>query len=164
MELEQIYYGVEIVGVAAVIASLIFVGVQVNHNTKAMRSAAAQTHIAGWSNYCLTQAINPKLLETLNAEYREPWPSTEALQIHLMVEGQLKTMELNYFQWLDGSLSDELWRASREAFIRELELTPAYEEIIARDHAYYSPRFIEFCRDSLTTAKARLEERGLSTA
>jgi hypothetical protein len=63
--LEQMYYMGELIGVIAVIASLIYVGKQLRQNTETMRVNAAHTYVE-WFNEMLSRVMN-------NREVAELW-------------------------------------------------------------------------------------------
>ncbi len=117
MDLEQLYYVGELVGVLAIIASLIFVGMQMRQNTRALKSNAAQASAADYSRTPLAVATNPALIETLTTAGNQPpgrCSAHYATCLGAFAISTLKNLELNYLQWIDGNLSDELWVATKD--------------------------------------------------
>jgi len=166
MKLDRIHQISEIVASIAIVASLVFVGLQVNQNTNALRNAAAQSNSESWQDLTLTLATNPQLAEIWSKSVRKqddvPFEMTgDMLQLAIYCGANLKSMESNYHQWLNGNLDDELFQAAREAFVFELESQPLYEVILnGFGQRLYTQRFVSFAKEALVEANANLTRTG----
>ena len=128
MELQDIYFVSEIIAAIAVVASLLFVGVQLRQNTNAVRYDAGQRNASSFQSMTMAVAANDALLNAWRGgnTAEERW-SLEESRLAFMLNAFLKVNEENYLQWLDGHLSDELWEAHRASMVSGLVSQPAYE-------------------------------------
>ena len=111
MELEQIYFLSEIVATIAVVASLVYVGVQLRQNTKTVRVAAGQTHVDAYDR------LISKLVD--NEQTMKAWVNSasgiadleleEQTQVLAFVGVMFRTFEGAYIQWKEGVLDDRFW-------------------------------------------------------
>ena len=155
----------EIVAAFAIVGSLLFVGVQVNQNTSALRNSAAQANSDSWQNLTLALANNPKIAEVMAANVILPenftgQPDPEFLQVGAYINANIKSMETNYHQWLSGNLSDELFNAARAGFVFQLEIQPLMERVLTGPSTVaYTDRFMVFVREVLAEARANRASR-----
>jgi hypothetical protein len=122
MELQDIYFVAEIVGVIAIVLSLVFVGIQVSQHTDATKISNAQAALSSWNDITLAAATNDGLLQgQISGVYPElqPYLSTDKIeaQTFTWLEAGVKAVEVNYLQWLEGNLSDDLWHGYRSNII-----------------------------------------------
>jgi hypothetical protein len=164
--LDRIHKIAEIVAAFAIVGSLVFVGMQMQQNTSAIRSSAAQANSDSWQNLTLTMANNPKLAElwaatVITPENFEGQISPELLQIIAFISANTKSMETNYHQWLSGNLSDELFSAARSGFVQQLEIQPLMEQFLTvPGMVAYTDSFTAFVQEALAEAKANRARRG----
>ena len=129
MELQNIYFVSEIIAAFAVVASLIFVGVQLRQNTTAVRYDAGQRNASSFQTITMAVAANDDLLNAWRSgNIKEETWDLEQSRLVFMLNAFLKVNEENYLQWLDGNLSDELWEAHRASMISGFVSQPAYEQ------------------------------------
>lgn len=125
MTLEALYYISQIVAVLAILGSLIFVGVQIQQNTKQAKAAAAQAvyeNYAGWYMYAgesLERArIGIKALkdpDSLSDEENAIYMGT--------FMAQFSYVQSAFYLWQDGSLKEDIWH-SMEATLATVFNTP----------------------------------------
>jgi hypothetical protein len=125
MTLEAVYYISQIVAVFAVIASLVFVGLQVRDSSRAVRAATAQAvhdNYAGWYTALLGNenalATSAKGFVDLNS-----LTAAEKAQFVCTMMAFLAHSQNAFHQWKEGHLSDGLWRGW-EALMMNLVNTP----------------------------------------
>jgi hypothetical protein len=111
MTLESIYFISQIVAVIAILASLIFVGLQVRQSTAATKAAAAQAvhnNFAGWYTSMQNQ---PNVLAIIIKGLREynVLDEVEKAQIIAVFMSFSSYHQDAFYKWKDGSLSPELW-------------------------------------------------------
>jgi hypothetical protein len=112
MSLEQLSYLSQIISAFAVVASLVFVGIQLHHATRAVRASTSQAHSA---NYF---AINSSIIgdgelariwrESL-ADFDSQGPDARVRFIAL-ASSIFRFYESSRAQWLRGQLDPEHWQ------------------------------------------------------
>lgn len=125
MTLEELAYLSQIVGVFAVMASLVFVGLQIRDNSRAVRAATAQAvhdNYAGWYTALMANetalATSAKAFVDLTA-----LTAAEKSQFVCTFMAFLSHSQNAFHQWKEGHLSDGLWRGW-EALMMNLVNTP----------------------------------------
>jgi len=103
---------IELLGVIGVMASLIFVGIQIRQNSEATRAAAVQQLCQSWVDWNIataTREIQGTLLKV--QEFEDP--SKAPLVERNIVESYLRSMFSNWsgshYQYLMGVLDQPLW-------------------------------------------------------
>lgn len=111
---------VEVVGALGVIASLVFVGLQVRQSAEATRAATVLQLKQDWGQLNLTQMANPEIIDAL-ISVRELGFDNADPRSRLVIAAWWRTMMHNwsnaYFQYRIGTLPEEQW----EALLRDME-------------------------------------------
>jgi hypothetical protein len=113
MTLETIYYISQIVAVVGIFASLIFVGLQVRQNTKALRAT---------SHHAITDSFNainnlvlsdPKVarIMRLTLAGSEEMDEDERVSANYMLLANMRIFETLYYQYKNGTLDKKLFDA-----------------------------------------------------
>ena len=113
MTLEELAYISQIVGVVAVLASLIFVGLQIRQNTKALK---AKSHHAVTDSF---NAINNIILSDptvarrwrLALEGSKELDEDERISVDFMLLANMRIFETLYYQYTNGTLDKKLFDA-----------------------------------------------------
>jgi hypothetical protein len=115
--LEQAYYIGELVSVAGVIVSLVYVGKQLQQNTKAVRSQTAQNLVDSMFNiHNLVSSSDQMPTLVLKGNISpETLSGDEEVRMTFWMHTIFRTLELAYYQHKDGLLDDKLW----QSFIRQ---------------------------------------------
>ena len=143
MTLEALYYISQIVAVAAVLASLIFVGIQIRQNTEQAKAAAAQSvyenyaSLYMWASEDLDRArIGIKgfkdidsLSDEENAIFMGTWMA------------QFSYVQSAFYLWQDGSLKEEIWR-TMETTLTTLLTTPGGKAFWQRRRSTFTDAFV----------------------
>jgi len=132
MGLQDIYFVAEIIGVAAVVASLVFVGKQLAQNTRALQLTAAQANTADWTATPKRVAGDEALIDAITVVAHQPqdtWSPRDFMRLSSFAVVSLKNLELNYLNWADGNLNDELWFAARDGTINFFVTNPYIEQL-----------------------------------
>jgi hypothetical protein len=128
MSLEQISFAAQIVSAIAIIASLIFVGMQVRQATEAVRNSSSQAH----------SAIYTQIVSTIieNADFAAIWrrgltdPSAvdddEWVRFVAYTSALFRFYESSRVQWLHGQLNEEHWQTI-EGQIKTLGTQPGIQ-------------------------------------
>jgi hypothetical protein len=113
MTLEQIYYISQIAAVVGIFASLIFVGLQVRQNTKALKAS---------SHHAITDSFNainnlvlsdPKVarIMRLTLAGSEEMDEDERVSADYMLLANMRIFETLYYQYKNGTLDKKLFDA-----------------------------------------------------
>jgi hypothetical protein len=125
MTLEQIFFISQTIAALGVVASLIFVGLQVRDSAKAVRSATAQAVQDNYSSWYLTLASNESALATSTKGFVDlnSLTTAEKAQFVCTYMAFLSHSQNAFHQWRQGHLANELW-ACWEALLMNLVKTP----------------------------------------
>lgn len=121
--LDRIHKIAEILSAIAIVASLIFVGIQISQNTDATRISNAQSALNSWNDVSLALATDDGLQKAIwEGTYPElrvgSQGSKERLRYISWLFAGVKAVENNFLQWRDGNLSDDLWHGYRENMLQ----------------------------------------------
>ena len=124
MKLQDFASVAEIVGGVAVIVSLIYVGLQVNDNTAAIRSAAASDATEAMQSWYLEMGSNRQASDIwFNAmTSREPLPTLDEFQFMLSMHAVLLGMQNSYLLSKEGTLDAEFREAVTTAIVAVKDL------------------------------------------
>ena len=106
---------VEIFGLTSVISSLIFVGVEISQNTKAVRGATHQSVSDQVSEYYLTIASDKRLADLAALTFTNEIPRDELskgdrLSLDLVIMTGVRRIENIYMQHKNGILGDDAFK------------------------------------------------------
>ena len=117
----------QVVGLFGVIASLVFVGLQMRQDREIALSAATQARTETTTQNILGIASNPIMASALNkieaGEY-ESLLLSERQALRLSSQAVLYNLENSHYQYIKGFIAEEKWTASRAAL----------KEILRRNH------------------------------
>jgi|GEM_PF-995617 len=176
MTLETLYYISQIIAVLAVLASLIFVGVQIQQNTaqakrneEAIKAAAAEAAHRSFLDWYHNQT--PELaaivakgqagLEALNAEERY-------LYFAICMPALMNLQEA-HAKWLEGSLAEDRWRFW-DKFAGILTVPASMQQVWADRRFMFTDDFQAFFdqkmrdRDSIPISPVNWASSGSNTA
>ena len=103
----------EIIGNAAIIISLIFVGLQISDNTREMRSAAAHNATVALQAWYVEVGTNEQAAKVFRKGMSDPstLSKDEALQFLMNVHSALIAYQSVYFLGTEGTLDTSLYEA-----------------------------------------------------
>lgn len=122
MTLETIYYITQIIAVVAVVASLIFVGLQVRQdaeqtrlNTSALKATSHHAISDSFNHLNTTLATNPDLARIWDAGLQgvDNLNREELTAFHSILIAYVRIFETLYFQSENGTMAKELWEAEK---------------------------------------------------
>lgn len=131
MDLTQLANLGEFVGGIAVVASLLFVGLQIRANTKTQQAASGTRIQQSWADLNLRMADSPAA--TAFARATEPdaslsdFSEDEIVRISLTGRAIVQNFEAEFYQFQAGLLSSEVWEQHRHWCNSFLQL-PAVSE------------------------------------
>ena len=127
MKTAKINDWLQVVGLFGVIASLVFVGLQMRQDREIALSAATQARTDTTIQNILGNASNPILasaLDKIELGEIESLSLSEKNAVYLSYQATLYNLENSHYQYINGFISEEKWTASREALKRLLR--PSY--------------------------------------
>jgi hypothetical protein len=157
MKLEQWSFVSQIIGAVAVVLSLIFVGVSIQQNTRAIRLSTAQNFQADFRQHELASAQSSDLMDIM---YRidqslEVTP-VEAERARAFSSAILRAWANAYFQYENGVLDHELWEGQAHRMARTWARFRALRDVWAEDEDMFQPGFVEFMHKNV--AKRAVED------
>ena len=118
----------DVVSAAGVIASLIFVGLEVRQNSEATQAATVLQLKQGWSELNHIMMQNPAMMDALVLVVERGYANVDA-NTQMVVAGWWRTLLHNwsnaYFQYRAGTLSEEQWAA----LLRDMETEARYSVV-----------------------------------
>jgi hypothetical protein len=144
MKLEKWALIAEIVGAAAIVISLVFVGLEIRSNTQAAQAATFQASVAYDVELLLGQGRDADTARAYIAWLDDPdsLSGGERAQAALLSAASVRHMENLYLQYEAGMLSDEAWSA-REQYIRNGVNRPGHMRVLENSRNWSGP-FLEY--------------------
>ena len=102
---------IEIIGITAIVGSLVFLAIEVRHNTRAVDAAEMNNIWNAWREAVFLPVMeNPEFAELLTRESRgEPISDAEFLQVFMYRTAQFDIWAQLFDLHKDGVISDEKW-------------------------------------------------------
>lgn len=137
----------ELVGAAAVLVGLVFVGLELRQNTAAMEAATLQNQTDASTEFLLLIASDPDLARIWRDSINDTVELSEldSLRFFLVSRARWLRMQNAYLQWQRGTLKDEDW-----AFYHGIICTPGTTGPMKVSQGWdghrvaLSPRFVEY--------------------
>jgi hypothetical protein len=135
----------EIVGTAAIIFSLLFVGLQISDNTREMRSAAATNATESLQNWYVEIATNPQAASVFRKGMNDPnaLSKEEAFQYLLNIHSAMLAYQNVYFLGSEGTLDASLFQAM-SATMAAVVPTPGFKWYWQQRSNFFTREFREF--------------------
>jgi hypothetical protein len=114
MSLEELSAIAQILAAVAVVPSLIFVGIQLNFATKAVRASSSQAHSAMYHALSASLIENPEgfaMIWRNGLNGTESLTEEERIRFFAFTSSLLRFFESARIQWLRHQLDREHWRA-----------------------------------------------------
>ena len=135
----------EIIGAVAIIISLIYVGLQVNDNTAAVRSAAANDASVSMQTWYLEMGSNRQAADMwFNAMTSpEPLQTNDEFQFMMMMHAGLLGMQNSYLLAEEGTLDAEFREAVTTALVAVKDL-PGMARYWRQRRGFFHSGFAEY--------------------
>lgn len=150
MNLADLSILAQVVGAIAVVASLVFVGIEVHQNTKSNRATTLQMNADYWLSY-MTALADPDLsaVYSKGASAREVLTPEEFGRFFLLCRATFMGCENQHYQYRTG-LIDRSAHAGYEMTIREqIAAFPGIRAMWSRVRHTYSAEFVAFMDDQI---------------
>lgn len=155
----------ELIGALGVIASLIFVGLQVRQNTRSLR-AATYDSLVGSNGEWLKALIGDPTLASSFEEAVADWSrvsESERPRVMYLLTQLFRQWENTFFQHRQGTLDPGLWRTWSHIIVSYFHQPGLQEWWKLRRHAY-SAEFAEFLESSAPPSAGLRTTRQLARA
>lgn len=135
----------QVIGALAVIASLIFVGLQVRQNTKATRATALQMNADYWLSY-FTMLADKQLGEIYSkgALGREELEGGQFGQFFFLCRATFMGCENQHHQYLSGLLDDDAYRGYQATIREQIAAFPGVRAMWQLVKHTYGTEFVKF--------------------
>ena len=163
MELQDIYFVAEIVGVIAIVGSLLFVGVQMRQNTNALKASVANDMVATWQSVMEPFCTDPGFIEAINffrndKEGAEP-TEEQFTRVFGFYSPSFKNCEFAYYRYLAGELDEGLWLGIRNGALDAFGSHMWTSQIWPALRIALSPQFARFMEKTVVDgAHKKLQE------
>ena len=105
MKLKEFALWAEIISAAAIVTSLIFVGIQINQNTASIESSNRESIVLRMQNMLLARATNADLAKLITDQSELEQGSGEYEQVQAYIIAQVRSLEVDYFELTNGRLN-----------------------------------------------------------
>ena len=141
MTLEQIYFIAQIVGVVTVVASLIFVALQVRQNNALLRTQTRQTMVERTQAELYQLVADPEISKAFTKP--DPLTQDEWIKLTHWLIASLRQREYEWIQYSEGRLDEKLYESYRGILLIHLgpERTAKWWRKDARDLGF-NPEFV----------------------
>lgn len=156
MSLEAIYFASQIVAAAAIVGSLIFVGLQMRAQSRETRIAATDRLLEEYRNFVLTAAINESVAEIFQKGVMGGFAAlrtdTERMQLASIFNTGFRIVEQAYRYRTADRLDDDAWRSILGA-LSPTVLSSGGQEFWASRRYMFSDAFIEFVDQQIASER-----------
>lgn len=144
MKPEKVKDAAELVGIIAIVISLIFVGLEVRQSAAATRGATQQalSDAAREASAALVEDVEKAdmTLRFLSATDWSDFTAAERFRTVILFTSMLRVYESAYYQQIEGNLSPEIW-AGWEASLRAVAPMPGVSLYWKEREQYFDNRF-----------------------
>jgi hypothetical protein len=132
----------EAVGLIAIVASLIFLAIEINQNTNALYGQSRQSVLEAAQNELFLLVEHPEI--SLSVIKEGPLTAEENVKLDAYLAATLRAREYAWLQFKDGAIDDEQWKAEVAVTqsILNAERVRRWWDIVGRNSS--SPEFAEF--------------------
>ncbi len=147
MALEQIYFFAQIIASVAVVVSLIFVGLQLRHNSEQMRVAASTGYYEIYRDH-MAGALNAEWAAIFNKGFEEFESLTPVERTQLFANYAVITRgyQVLHYQARKKVFDDELWENTQN-HLADLLVSQAYQHFWATRKHHFNSSFQGFVDD-----------------
>lgn len=147
MKLSNLADITEIVTSIAVLATLVYLAVEINQNTKALHGQSRQAVLDASQIEIFNFANNPEL--AINIVKEEPLSESQSVRLHMTLVATMRLREFSWLQFREGTIDESQW-ATEYGVMQMLLGTPRtrhWWNTVGRHP--FSSEFVEFVDESL---------------
>ena len=156
MSLEEVNHIAEIIGSIAVVASLIYVALQVRHNTAATRAAAGQAYVDGMNASVSTINTSSNLADVLHrgANGLPNLKDGEIIQFGAFLDQNFILYEAYFLQWKAGVLDGRLWSIFGHC-IADLLAQPGQQQWWETRRHWFDREFTKYIEEVIVAGESK---------
>ena len=144
MNLEQLANVGEFISGIAVIASLIYLAIQIRQNTQSVKSSTLATNTTNWSSMLVSLADAGKSEAYLSGIVgKEDIGAPHFLQFAQIARAMLVSWETQHYQFLNGALDKDIYLGYERACNDQMLVFPGFQMIWEITREGFSPAFSE---------------------
>ncbi|MDX1646917.1 MAG: hypothetical protein R3304_07220 [Longimicrobiales bacterium] len=143
----------EMVGAVGVIATLIYLAMQVRHNTRAVRAQTYDSFVSQFRNWNEPMRAHEEMAERfheLMEDVESLSPREQRHAVHVLYDFTRLAENLLY-QHREGMLSDAVWSGWENTFRAYLS-APGFSWYLEKRRSFFAPEFNEWVRTLQETA------------
>jgi predicted permease len=142
----------EIIGNAAIILSLVFVGLQISDSTKEMRGRTAYDATVALQTWYNEIGTNEQAAEVFRKGMNDPTSLSkdEALQFVMCMHSAMLAYQTIYFVGVEGQLDEAMYLAMSSTLEAAVP-TPGFAWYWEQRHGYMTDEFRVFIKQIITT-------------
>lgn len=149
----------QVIGAVAVVASLIFVGLQIRQNTKANRASTLQMNADYWLTYLTTLADDRfSALYSKGALGREELDGAQFGQFFFLCRATFMGCENQHYQYRTGLLDEDAYRGYEATIREQIAAFPGVRAMWQLVKHTYGTEFVNFL--DMQIAKTPAHDRG----
>jgi len=132
----------DIIGAIGVVISLVYVAMQVNHNTRAMMAQSAREAVAAMRDFNKSMVEDPEIsrIFRLGAENLSDLNEEERGRFGHILFNFFKTAEELHYQYLQGTLDPEIWESWKKIVVL-YGTSPGFNEYWKMRMMFFTPAF-----------------------
>ncbi|MBP6014155.1 MAG: hypothetical protein KBA31_18145 [Alphaproteobacteria bacterium] len=161
MTLEELYYISQIVAVIAIFASLIFVGIQLRQNTRAVLVSTSQTHFTMWTSVAsplVEDADIARIYWQALSDF-DGLTDQDRMRFIVYMSNVFRFYESSRIQWRRGVLEAEHWH-SVEVNIRAFATQPGVKRFWKIRRHWHSPEFARWFESLPSEVQSPIYDQG----
>lgn len=146
----------EVVGAIAVVATLVYLTIQLRQNTQSVQNSAWQAIIRVLTDLDVTEATDPQLSTFIRVAEADPGELSEDQywKFTKIAEARLGTFEYAYLATNRGTIEYYYWEAIRP-YAEHYMLKPGYRRFWSEAaEAIYHPEFISYINSVIENSEA----------
>ena len=140
----------EFVGAVGVIVTLIYLAIQIRHNTRAVRLDTAHNIMEEIRDLYSLMAEHSDLADLINraATNHESISGPDKVRWYALNMNFIRSLENGHIQWQEGALDARVWHGMKRQTADYTRL-PGFEEFWANRKHWFSDEFQEFMRSEI---------------
>ena len=149
LTLEQAYYIGELFGVVAVVASLLYLGIQIRQNTKSIRLSTLHDNTTLWVSIMsmVGQSQEASDLWYKGLQDYENLSDREKTRFIIFMGTSMRVISEQLFQWQEGAIDKNIWQGMK-ATIDDLVQTAGFKGYWKVRQHQFSESFQVYIKES----------------
>jgi hypothetical protein len=163
--LEEAYYLAQISAGIAVVFSLIYVGIQLKQNTRAIRLTTMESVLQQFREHEALVCQSDEVADIFWRGHQDPsgLKGPEVMRYHQLCNYYYKSFENAYFQYRDGVLDEDNWSSLKQFFI-DVGNLPGMQQYWNKRKNWYSNKFQVFMDEEIISDQLRRDFKLAGTA